>query len=121
MDGQSSSFQGKILMSATHIARHRVLAKRTCALVMVTALFAVANGQVASADAVYKANPNRMHPSPIHIRACGSITQTRTIRSCREPSAFERTALPAGSTTSWRCRWTRCLSRPYQFATLDES
>ncbi len=44
-------------MSAKHIVRHRFLAKRICALVMVAALFAGACGQAAGADEVYKANP----------------------------------------------------------------
>ena len=44
-------------MSAKHIVRRRLPARRICALVMVTALLAVAGGQAAGADKVYNANP----------------------------------------------------------------
>jgi len=44
-------------MSARLIDKRRPLVKRTCLLIMVTALFAAVGGQVASADEVYIANP----------------------------------------------------------------
>jgi len=47
---------GEILMSAKHIDRRRFIVKRACALIMVTALFAAVDGQVASADEVYNTN-----------------------------------------------------------------
>ena len=45
-------------MSARYRGRRCSLAKRTCALIMVAALFVAAYRQAASADEVYEANPN---------------------------------------------------------------
>ncbi len=44
-------------MTPKHIARHRFLVKRTCTLIIVTALFAAVAGQVLSAEEADKANP----------------------------------------------------------------
>ena len=56
-DSVQKKLPGKSLMSAKYSIRRRFTAKRACVLIMAVALLVAVDGQVASADEVYKANP----------------------------------------------------------------